>query len=142
MSRVGAERRVKMMAREQDRDISERVALGVAKPKPSGEAQFDSRLFGQVSVGRGYNEDQIYDKSLFAAQEAVRSIYRPRGKDSNELEDEQEILDRFANESRFEGLGSSSSKIAEPREGPVEFEKDVTSSIKKDSGDQNYGITK
>jgi SNW domain-containing protein 1 len=142
MSRVGAERRVKMMAREQDRDISERVALGVAKPKPSGEAQFDSRLFGQVSVGRGYNEDQIYDKSLFAAQEAVRSIYRPRGKDSNELEDEQEILDRFANESRFEGLGSSSSKIAEPREGPVEFERDVTSSIKKDSGDQNYGITK
>lgn len=141
MSRVGAERRVKMMARDQDRDISERVALGVANPKPTGEGQFDSRLFGQVSVGRGYNEDQIYDKSLFAAQDAVRSIYRPRGKDSNETEDGEELLDRFANESRFEGLGSSSSKSAAPREGPVEFEKDASSSVSK-SQDRNYGVHK
>ncbi len=40
-SRMGAERRVQMMAREQNRDISEKVALGLAKPTQSSEGMFD-----------------------------------------------------------------------------------------------------
>lgn len=78
-SRMGAERRVQMLAREQNRDISEKVALGIAKPTPSKETMFDSRLFNRTSgFDSGFNEDQAYDKPLFAAQDAISSIYRPR----------------------------------------------------------------
>lgn len=78
-SRMGAERRVQMLAREQNRDISEKVALGIAKPTPSTETMFDSRLFNRTSgFDSGFNEDQAYDKPLFAAQDAISSIYRPR----------------------------------------------------------------
>jgi SNW domain-containing protein 1 len=129
-SRMGVERRVKALARDQNRDISEKVALGVAKPtKATGEAMFDQRLFSQVSTGGlagGFNQDQVYDRSLFAAQEAVRSIYRPRGGEgAGDDEDEAENeMKRFATEKRFEGLGSGGGALSEPREGPVEFEKD------------------
>ena len=78
-SRMGAERRIQMMAREQNRDISEKVALGLAKPTQSSEGMFDSRLFNRTSgFDSGFNEDQAYDKPLFAAQDAISSIYRPR----------------------------------------------------------------
>lgn len=78
-SRMGAERRVQMMAREQNRDISEKVALGLAKPTQSSESMWDSRLFNRTSgFDSGFNEDQAYDKPLFAAQDAISSIYRPR----------------------------------------------------------------
>lgn len=78
-SRMGAERRVQMMAREKNRDISEKVALGLAKPTQSTEGMFDSRLFNRTSgFDSGFNEDQPYDKPLFAAQDAISSIYRPR----------------------------------------------------------------
>lgn len=77
-SRMGTDRRIQMMAREQNRDISEKVALGLAKPTQSSESMWDSRLFNQTSgFDSGFNEDQAYDKPLFAAQDAVNSIYRP-----------------------------------------------------------------
>ena len=52
------------------------LALQPTKPANASEAQFDSRLFGTISssIRYGYNEDQVYDKSLFAAREAVQSI--------------------------------------------------------------------
>ncbi|ANB15877.1 mRNA splicing protein PRP45 [Sugiyamaella lignohabitans] len=128
-SRMGAERRVKMLARENDRDISERVALGVAKPtRATGESQFDARLFSQTSNsgglgGSGYSEDQVYDKSLFSAQEAVRSIYRPRGNvDADDGGDAE--LDRINKEKRFQGLGALKESEG-GSEGPVEFVKDT-----------------
>lgn len=78
-SRMGTEKRIQMMAREQNRDISEKVALGLAKPTQSKETMFDSRLFDRNSgFDSGFNEDQAYDKPLFAAQDAISSIYRPR----------------------------------------------------------------
>src|SRR5208282_1156289 len=78
-SHMGTERKLKMMAKEQNRDISERVALGLAKPTKSSESMWDSRLFNQTSgFDAGFNEDQAYDKPLFAAQDAISSIYRPR----------------------------------------------------------------
>jgi SNW domain-containing protein 1 len=123
-SRMGEERRIQTLAREQNRDISEKVALGISKPtKKTGDDQFDSRLFSQVSTGgfsSSINEDQVYDKSLFAAQEAVQSVYRPRGR-ATDQEDAQSELERVAGEKRFEGLGNTST---EAREGPVEFEID------------------
>jgi SNW domain-containing protein 1 len=130
-SRMGAERRAQVMAREMDRDISEKVALGLAKPTASGESMYDSRLFNQSSgFASGINEDNFYDKPLFAAQDVHSTLYRPRahGDDDDEEAGERE-MDRIQKTSRFgEALGRGKFKgteEAEAREGPVQFEKDV-----------------
>ncbi|KAL2162742.1 hypothetical protein VTH06DRAFT_6578 [Thermothelomyces fergusii] len=131
-SRMGAERRAQVLAREMDRDISEKVALGLAKPTMSAESMYDSRLFNQSSgFGSGINEDNPYDKPLFAAQDAISSIYRPRvnADDDDEAAGDQEIA-RIQKGNRFgEALGRGTFKgtqEAEVREGPVQFEKDTT----------------
>lgn len=131
-SRMGAERRAQVMAREMDRDISEKIALGLAKPTQSSEGMYDSRLFNQSSgFASGFNEDNPYDKPLFAAQDAISSIYRARG---NPEDDEEEgagdkEMSRIQKGSRFgEALGRGTFKgteEAEVREGPVQFEKDA-----------------
>lgn len=91
-SRMGAERKVQAMAKEQNRDISEKIALGLAKPTQSKETMYDSRLFNQSSgFDSGFNEDNHYDKPLFAAQDAISSIYRPR---ANMDEEDGEAGDR------------------------------------------------
>lgn len=138
MSRMGTERRVKSMMKDQDRDISERVALGVARPSQvsTGESLFDSRLMGSVSVSREFNEDQVYDSSLFKANEAMESIYRLRGNkgakglgSGRDDEDDDSEMGRISGERRFESLGEAKhgfkgADVAEERAGPVEFEKD------------------
>jgi len=104
-SRMGAERRLQMMAREQGRDISEKIALGLAKPTTTTETMYDSRLFNQSSgFDTGFNEDQAYDKPLFAAQEISRDIYRPKVSQDDE-EDGGETLDRINKSGRFDVLG-------------------------------------
>ncbi|RYO93581.1 hypothetical protein DL766_010505 [Monosporascus sp. MC13-8B] len=130
-SRMGAERRIQVMAREQNRDISEKIALGLAKPTAQAESMYDSRLFNQTSgFDSGINEDNPYDKPLFAAQDAISSIYRPR---QNMEDDDAEAGDRemakIQKASRFgDVLGKGTFKgteDAEAREGPVQFEKDA-----------------
>ena len=109
-SRMGTERKIQMMARDQNRDISEKVALGLAKPSQTQETMYDSRLFNQTSgFDTGFNEDQHYDKPLFAAQEAINSIYRPQ---VNNEEDEDEAAgtgeyERIQKANRFEVLGKA-----------------------------------
>ena len=134
-SRMGTERRVQMLAREQNRDISEKVALGLAKPTQSAESMWDSRLFNQTSgFDTGFNEDQAYDKPLFAAQDAISSIYRPRANldDDDDEEVEGKEYDKITKSNRFEVLGKAKEGFkgaadAEVRDGPVQFEKDVPS---------------
>jgi len=105
-SKMGGERRMQMMAREQNRDISEKVALGLAKPTQSSESMWDSRLFNQTSgFDTGFNEDQAYDKPLFAAQDAINSIYRPRANVEDEAGDGEAELEGVAKRNRFEVLG-------------------------------------
>lgn len=107
-SRMGTERRIQMMAREQNRDISEKVALGLAKPTQSSESMWDSRLFNQTSgFDTGFNEDQAYDKPLFAAQDAISSIYRPRANMDDDMDDEGggAEYDKIQRSNRFEVLG-------------------------------------
>lgn len=131
-SRMGAERRIQVMAREQDRDISEKIALGLAKPTQQAETMYDSRLFNQSSgFDSGINEDNPYDKPLFAAQDAITSIYRPR-QNAEDYEDEaagDREMSKIQKSSRFgEVLGKgtfSGSADAEARDGPVQFEKDA-----------------
>ncbi|KAL1841361.1 hypothetical protein VTJ49DRAFT_7141 [Mycothermus thermophilus] len=162
--RMGAQRRAEVLAKEMGRDISEKIALGIAKPTASGESMYDSRLFNQSSgFAAGFNEDNPYDKPLFAAQEAISSIYRPRANmddDYDEAEGDREMA-RIQKGSRFgEALGRGTFKgaaEAEAREGPVQFEKDTvgdfnvdqflsevqkgtTSTGGKESGKRGYGL--
>ncbi|KAL8726025.1 MAG: hypothetical protein Q9166_006970 [cf. Caloplaca sp. 2 TL-2023] len=149
-SRMGTERRMQMIAREQNRDISEKVALGLAKPTQSSESMWDSRLFNQTSgFNTGFNEDQPYDKPLFAAQDAISSIYRPQPNVDDEDDNEEAggaEYDKIQKSNRFEVLGKakggfkgaedaevgvhfSSGMVAanylrQARDGPVQFEKD------------------
>ncbi|KAL2220312.1 putative transcriptional regulator Cwf13/SkiP [Thermoascus aurantiacus ATCC 26904] len=157
-SRMGTERRLQMLAREQNRDISEKIALGLAKPTQSAETMYDSRLFNQTSgLEAGFNEDNPYDKPLFAAQDAINSIYRPRAQ-VDDVDDEEAAageMSRIQKANRFEVLGRAKegfkgTKDAEAREGPVQFEKDTTDPFGIDSmiadvtgggaGQKRYGI--
>ncbi|KAM0744059.1 hypothetical protein ACQRIT_001373 [Beauveria bassiana] len=132
-SHMGAERQMQAMAREQNRDISEKIQLGLAKPTQSRETMYDSRLFNQTSgFDSGINEDNHYDKPLFAAQDAISSIYRPRanmddGDDDGEAGDRE--MAKIQKASRFgDALGRGTFKgvaEVEAREGPVQFEKDT-----------------
>ena len=131
-SRMGTERKLQMLAREQNRDISEKVALGLAKPTQNRETMYDSRLFNQTSgFNTGFNEDQAYDKPLFAAQEAINSIYRPStNADDDDGEDAGETMENIQKTGRFEVLGRAKEGFrgaseAEARSGPVMFEKDT-----------------
>ena len=72
---------------------------------------YDSRLFNQSSgFAAGFNEDQPYDKPLFAERDALNSIYRPQVGDDDE-EDGGETLEKIQGAKRFEGLGRA------PKEG-------------------------
>ncbi|KHO01412.1 SKI-interacting protein, SKIP [Metarhizium album ARSEF 1941] len=130
-NRMGTERRIQVMAREQNRDISEKIALGLAKPTQSKETMYDSRLFNQSSgFDSGFNEDNHYDKPLFAAQDAISSIYRPRANmDDDDPEAGDQEMARIQKTRRFgETLGKGTFKGAadvEAREGPVQFEKEI-----------------
>ncbi|EWC45001.1 pre-mRNA-processing protein 45 [Drechslerella stenobrocha 248] len=135
MKRMGTERRVQMLAREQNRDIGEKIALGlVSKPTQSAETMFDARLFNQSSglgMGAEFNEDQHYDKPLFAAAEISRSIYRPSAGGGGDEDDGggDGAMERLSKEKRFDVLGRGvfqGSADQEAREGPVQFEKDTT----------------
>lgn len=134
-SRMGTEKRMQMLAREQNRDISEKVALGLAKPTQNKETMYDSRLFNQSSgFDSGFNEDQHYDKPLFAAQDAIQSIYRPSAANQDDDEGGEDAaageMGKIAKSNRFEVLGRAkegfkgADTVAEREAGPVMFEKD------------------
>ncbi|KAJ1836743.1 mRNA splicing protein [Coemansia sp. RSA 2711] len=108
----------------EDRDISEKIALGIAKPTQSGE-MFDSRLFNQPSASNAalHNDEayNLYDKPLFNASRP--STYRPHA--AIDEENRASEVDRMMSSDRFgsqlQGMGSKKSE--QPRSGPVEFEK-------------------
>jgi SNW domain-containing protein 1 len=133
-SRMGTEKRMQMLAREQNRDISEKVALGLAKPTQNKETMYDSRLFNQTSgFDSGFNEDQAYDKPLFAAHDAINSIYRPSAATQDDDDPSEDVaaseMGKISKSNRFEVLGRAKegfkgADVAEREAGPVMFEKD------------------
>ncbi|BEI86090.1 hypothetical protein CcaverHIS002_0603770 [Cutaneotrichosporon cavernicola] len=136
MSNMGNEQRAKILAREQNRDISEKIALGLAKPSASKETLLDSRLFNRESLATGFGADDsnnLYDKPLFAGSTAAAAIYRPRGNAGNDESfgggTEEGIRaelekDRFALGKATRGFdGADSSEV---RDGPVQFEKEIS----------------
>ncbi|PWN48498.1 hypothetical protein IE53DRAFT_389303 [Violaceomyces palustris] len=135
MSNMGTEQRAKMLAREQNRDISEKVALGLAKPTMSKESMTDSRLFNREKLSGSFGDEDsynLYDKPLFQGSSAAAAIYgRPAGRGGAddiygggtvEGVDEEMKNDRFGlGKSRFQGADAQ-----EERSGPVQFEKDTS----------------
>ncbi|KAL6274613.1 hypothetical protein ACE6H2_025305 [Prunus campanulata] len=122
------------ITRDRDRDISEKVALGMASAGASrgGEVMYDQRLFNQekgmesgLATDDQYN---VYDKGLSTAPPTLSTLYMPKKDVDNEMyggADEQ--LDKIKKTDRFkpdEGFGGAAER-AGPRGRPVEFEKDA-----------------
>ncbi|EKM82557.1 hypothetical protein AGABI1DRAFT_111162 [Agaricus bisporus var. burnettii JB137-S8] len=137
MNNMGQEQRAKMLARQQNRDISEKIALGLAKPTLSKESMLDSRLFNQESLSASFAEEDsynLYDRPLFHGSTAAAAIYKARGNidDGNEESfggGTDEGIGKALDNDRF-GIGRPKAGFEgaseqEIREGPVQFEKDT-----------------
>ncbi|KAH7107637.1 pre-mRNA-processing protein 45 [Auriculariales sp. MPI-PUGE-AT-0066] len=136
MSNMGNEQRAKMLARQQNRDISEKIALGLAKPTLSKESMLDARLFNQESLRSGFADDDaynLYDRPLFHGASATAAIYK-RG-NTNAGNDEsfgggtEDGISKALDNDRF-GLGVAKNGFEgaadqEVHDGPVQFEKDT-----------------
>ncbi|PKU67743.1 SNW/SKI-interacting protein A [Dendrobium catenatum] len=121
------------ITRDRDRDISEKVALGMANTGArQGEVMYDQRLFnqdkGMESGFTGEDQYNIYDKGLFTAQPTLSTLYRPRKDTDSEMyggADEQleKIMktDRFKPDKAFSGVQDRPS--GSKRDRPVEFDK-------------------
>ena len=133
------------ITRDRDRDVSERIALGQANIKASGEAMYDQRLFNQDGgLGSGYNQEDaynLYDKALFADRGS--NLYNPKGAADGEAygggaaeDDKNFSTARFRPDKGFsgaDGKGNAPVASAGPRSQPVEFEMD---------GDDPFGLDK
>ncbi|KAI6188860.1 SKP-1 protein [Aphelenchoides besseyi] len=116
------------MKRDQERDISEKIALGLPGVRQQGgETQFDSRLFNQdAGLDSGGIDDEtysVYSKAWRPQDNIQQSIYRPRqqaedpyGNDLDEIVRTQ----RFVPARGFKGAEPTPG--AAPRAAPVEFE--------------------
>ena len=138
MSNMGTEQRAKMLARQQNRDISEKIALGLAKPTLSKESMLDSRLFNQESLSGNFADDEsynLYDRPLFHGSSAAAAIYKARGNITEGDENmfgggTEEGIGKALENDRF-GLGQvragfEGAADQEVKEGPVQFEKDTS----------------
>ncbi|KAI6028577.1 SKIP/SNW domain-containing protein [Pisolithus orientalis] len=128
MSNMGAEQRAKMLARQQNRDISEKIALGLAEA--------DDSLSNSFGDDDGY---ALYDRPLFHGSTAAAAIYKARGNIGPEGGNDESFGGKALDNDRF-GLGRppvgfEGANEQEVREGPVQFEKD------KDTGDV-FGLDK
>ncbi|KAK7331026.1 hypothetical protein VNO77_25235 [Canavalia gladiata] len=117
------------ITRDRDRDISEKVALGMASTKQGTEVMYDERLFNQEKgISSGFATDDqynVYDQGLFTAQPTLSTLYRPKKDIDNEAyggADEQ--LEKIMKTDRFKpdkGFAGTSERTG-PRDRPVEFE--------------------
>ncbi|CAG8466303.1 3939_t:CDS:10 [Paraglomus occultum] len=121
LSRMGAEQKAKYLAREEGRDISEKVALGLAKPTISKDSLLDPRLFSQSGgLSSGFKDDEaydLYDKPLFAGSSA-NMIYNPKKSyDPDLFEGDENIKQLLAKTGQ-------SAEAGQIRTGPIEFERE------------------
>ncbi|CAO3613529.1 unnamed protein product [Cunninghamella blakesleeana] len=150
MSHMGTEAKAKHLAKEHGRDISEKIALGLAKPSASKESMYDARLFNQSEgISSGFKSDEsysLYDKPLF--NQTSSSIYKFKGNQndddilgSTDVQSLEKAIhqDKFGVKKGFKGAegGSGSSS------GPVEFEREtvkVTPKINKNAEKDVFGL--
>uniref|UniRef100_H3CWE6 SNW domain-containing protein 1 n=1 Tax=Tetraodon nigroviridis TaxID=99883 RepID=H3CWE6_TETNG len=128
ISRAAPDKRSKLQ-RDQDRDISELIALGVPNPRSSSEVQYDQRLFNQskgMDSGFAGGEDEsynVYDQPFRGGRDMASNIYRPsKNIDKDAYADDFDTLmqnNRFVPDKEFSGADHG-----QRREGPVQFEED------------------
>lgn len=141
LRREAAGKRTKA-SREEDRDVSERVALGMPVPQRA-EGEFDQRLYNLdqdegaeerrrgflARAGREDDDDQVYTTSLF--RDAASAVYKPsssRGKERESaaaLQYLEELKAAGGTATKFAGSaeGGRSSEGDKRAPGPVQFER-------------------
>lgn len=119
---------------EAERDVSEKIALGVHTGQ-GGAGEVDSRLYNQsAGMDSGFGADDeynTYSKPLFGRQAGVTSasIYRPtRGETEHNADESYDHLVRgatskFQPAKGFAGAEGGADVQAGPRSAPVQFEK-------------------
>ena len=119
---------------EADRDVSEKIALGVHTGQGGGAGEVDSRLYNQsagMDSGFGADDDyNTYSKPLFDRQGvSSSSIYRPtRGETEHNADESYDKLvkgatSKFQPSKGFAGAEGGGDVQAGPRTAPVQFEK-------------------
>ncbi|KYQ88534.1 hypothetical protein DLAC_11845 [Tieghemostelium lacteum] len=109
--------------RDQDRDISEKIALGGAMggARRTEDSVYDQRLFNQSeSLSSGFGDDEaynVYSKPLFNNNPSANSIYRPR---VNKNDDFSSVDDILANK-RFNNTSTSTNPSTSDPFGMNEF---------------------
>uniref|UniRef100_A0A4W3J8B5 SNW domain-containing protein 1 n=1 Tax=Callorhinchus milii TaxID=7868 RepID=A0A4W3J8B5_CALMI len=129
VARAAPDKRSKLQ-KDQDRDISELIALGVPNQRVSTEIQYDQRLFNQnkgLSSGFAGGEDElynVYDQPWRGGKDMAQNLYRPsKNTDKDIYGDDLDTLmknNRFVPDKEFSGTDRSRQR----REGPVQFERD------------------
>ncbi|KAL3944505.1 MAG: hypothetical protein SGBAC_001426 [Bacillariaceae sp.] len=124
---------IKKRKLEADRDVSEKIALGV-HTGTGGAGEVDSRLYNQSSgmdSGFGADDDyNTYSKPLFnRTGVSSSSIYRPtRGENEHNADESYDKLvqggtSKFQPSKGFAGAEGGGDIRAGPRSAPVQFEK-------------------
>ncbi|XP_064245597.1 SNW domain-containing protein 1-like [Passer domesticus] len=131
LSRAAPGKRSKLQ-RNENRDISEVIALGVPTRRPSNEIQYDQRLFNQsrgMDSGFAGGEDEmynVYDQPWRSGKDMAQNIYRPsKSMDKDMYGDDLEAqlkTKRFVPDKEFSDLDRNSR--GRSRDGPVQFEED------------------
>ncbi|KAJ0959884.1 hypothetical protein J5N97_000352 [Dioscorea zingiberensis] len=121
------------ITRDRDRDISEKVALGMANTGAgrAGEVMYDQRLFNQEKgMESGFADDDmynIYDKGLFTTQPTLSTLYHPKkDADSDTYGGADEQLEKVLKMERFKPYKAFTGASDRPnkRDRPVEFDKE------------------
>eukprot|EP00842_Homolaphlyctis_polyrhiza_P005579 jgi/Hompol1/6021/HPOL_000891-RA len=137
MAHMGSETKARVLAHSTaDRDVSEKIALGLAKPTASKDTLFDQRLFNQsAGISSGFGDEDsygLYDKPLFQGSSAS-AIYRPKRAETQAVpgvhtERLEGLLGDNAPHKAFQGTeraGGPGGAASVARSGPVAFEKEV-----------------
>ncbi|CAI5736024.1 unnamed protein product [Peronospora destructor] len=135
------------LARDEDRDISEKIALGQLQGggKAGGsDGMFDSRLFNQsqgIASGFGQEDEyNVYSKPMVDRGKA--SVYRPKG-DGDAIDADKEYEDlkgghskRFKADKQFRGTEAVARSGG--RDGPVQFSYDNTKKEDTEDADKTH----
>ncbi len=136
------------MAREAERDISEKIALGIPvsaatkmannQNNNNSDSLFDSRLFNKsegISSGFGGDEEEYneFTNALFSSSQASKQ-YRPKEQDEDKFGDAESQIRALKGSA---APSSSSSSSGRSRMAPVQFEADPSdqSTTKKEVDD-------
>ena len=128
LAKAGADKSGKV-DRGKDRDISEKIALGMPAKTTGQEDFFDQRLFDQnkgLSSGYEYGDDtyNVYDQPFRQGGSMADKIYRPRKDMDQDIYGDEDghkgMGKRFEADRPFSGVDTEAPRAS----GPVQFAKE------------------